>query len=106
MEKKDQLNAIEAILMPKMMEWNTRIDSLRQKLGIELRRLLQLQATFLGSENLNFSFFGLFAKLASAEVSDLVAFVLSSGCVLALNKDSEKDRKTTRDNGLPPRVST
>ena len=53
------------------------------------------------------TFFRLFAtlvsKVAAAEVSDLVAFVLSSGSVLALNKDSEEERKTRETKGLPPR---
>jgi hypothetical protein len=39
----------------------------------------------------------------SADVSDLVAFALSSGSIIGLNKDDEDTQEIRREKGLPPR---
>ena len=51
-----------------------------------------------------FSFYStLVSHVVSADVSDLVAFVLSSGSIIGLNKDDEETQDVRREKGLPPR---
>ena len=40
------------------------------------------------------AFSAIVAKVTSAEVSDMVAFIFSSGSVFALNKDDEDEQKS------------
>ena len=53
------------------------------------------------------SFFSLYSALVSrvisADVSDLVAFVLSSGSIIGLNKDDEQTQEERHQKGLTPR---
>ena len=53
------------------------------------------------------SFFALFCTLVSnvvdANVSDLVAFTLSSGSIIGLNKDDEATQEERKEQGLKPR---
>ena len=46
---------------------------------------------------------GLVSKIISADVSDLVAFVLSGGSILGLNKDDDEVQKRRLSQGLDPR---
>jgi hypothetical protein len=52
------------------------------------------------------SFFALFSTLVSnivdADVSDLVAFTLSSGSIIGLNKDDELIQEQRKEQGLKP----
>ena len=51
-----------------------------------------------------FSFYStLVSHVVSADVSDLVAFVLSSGSMIGLTKDDEETQDVRREKGLPPR---
>lgn len=74
LEVTDQLYAINGILIPKMSEWSITINSLGQKLDTEFKRMLQLQAIFIGSIN----FTDLITPLQFLPIGRVVCYNLST----------------------------
>ncbi len=48
-EMEDIENALTNIFLPKLLEWNVSVDELRQKVGEEIQKILNIEITFFNS---------------------------------------------------------